>query len=368
MNNIKINVRYKSHEVGTLIYKDYKSNFQYSSEWLNNGFSISPLELPLRSEIFTADTTPFSGLFGIFNDSLPDGWGHLLVDRMLLKNSINPSSLTPLDRLAIVGKSGMGALEYSPQEELKNKKESSLDLDYISDQCSQILEDKKSDNLDYLFELGGSSGGARPKIFKAINNEEWIIKFPSTMDTKDIGLQEYLYCQCAKTCGIEVPEINLFESKKCEGYFGIKRFDRLNNQKIHMASASALLNTSHRYPNLDYIQLLKLTQYICRSEEEVNKMFKLMCFNVFSHNRDDHSKNFTFLYNDGWKLSPAYDLTYSNSINGEHATTINGEGVNPTIDDILKVAKIIGISNNFAKKTADEIKDVVNQDLSKYLK
>jgi serine/threonine-protein kinase HipA len=308
------------------------------------------------------------GLFGIFNDSLPDGWGHLLMDRMLSKNSINPSSLTPLDRLAIVGKSGMGALEYSPQEKLKMKKGSSLDLDYISNQCSQILDDKKSDNLDYLFEMGGSSGGARPKIFKEINNEEWIIKFPSAMDTKDIGLQEYLYCQCAKNCGIEIPEINLFESKKCEGYFGIKRFDRLGNNKIHMASASALLNTSHRYPNLDYTQLLKLTKYITKSEEEVNKMFKLMCFNVFSHNRDDHSKNFTFIYNNGWKLSPAYDLTYSNSINGEHATTIAGEGANPSINDILKVADAIGISKRKAKNTAENIQEIVMQQLSKYLK
>ena len=367
MNNNKIKVVYKGQIVGTLIYKDYLTSFQYTPEWINMGFSISPLALPLSDKIYTPEYQPFSGTFGIFNDSLPDGWGVLLINRMLMKNLINPNTISPLDRLAIIGNSGMGALVYSPQEKFKHEDSINLDLDSLSHQCSLILDDKDCANLDYLFQRGGSSGGARPKIFKQIDNEEWIIKFPSSLDSKDIGLQEYSYSKCAKQCGIEMPKIKLFKSNECEGYFAIKRFDRINKEKIHMASASALLETSHRFPNLDYTQLLKLTQYICKSEEEVRKMFKLMCFNVFAHNRDDHSKNFTFIYNNGWKVSPAYDLTYSNSINGEHATTIAGEGKNPGIDDILKVAKIIGISNNYAKTTATNIKEIVLQELSKYI-
>lgn len=367
MTNNKIHVQIKNNLVGTLVYKNHLSSFQYSKDWINNGFSISPLSLPLSTKIFTSELKPFSGLFGIFSDSLPDGWGNLIMERMLIKESLNPSILTPLDRLAIVGNSGMGALEYYPQENFKPIKSTIEDLDYLSNQCSQILKDKESNDLDYLFQQGGSSGGARPKIFKNIDNEEWIIKFPSSMDSKGIGLQEYLYSKCAIKCGIEMTKTKLFKSGICDGYFGTKRFDRVNNQKIHMASASALLETPHTLPSLDYIHLLKLTKYICKSEEEVNKMFRLMCFNIFAHNRDDHSKNFTFIYDNGWKLSPAYDLTYSNSGYGEHATSIAGEGKKPEMKDILKVAKEIGMSNYFAKTIANNIKEIVWQELSQYL-
>ena len=111
-------------------------------------------------------------------------------------------------------------------------------------------------------------------------------------------------------------------------------------------SAAAILETSHRIPNLDYDILMKLTLQLTKSMEECEKLYRLMCFNVFAHNRDDHSKNFSYIYRDRekrWILSPAYDLTYSNSIGGEHATTVNGNGVDPGMEDLLSVAKKIGI-------------------------
>lgn len=368
MNINKLEIFYHSKKVGTLIYQNHISNFQYDKEWLNNGFSISPFSLPLNDKIFTPTELIFSGLFGIFNDSLPDGWGNLLVDRMLLRNSQNPELLNPLDRLAIVGESGMGALEYHPQNNFNKNKNAETDLDDLKNQCSLLLDDKEINNLDYLFQYGGSSGGARPKIFRNYNNEEWIIKFPSTLDIKDIGIQEYLYSKCAKKCGILVPNINLFESKQCSGYFGIQRFDRSKGTKIHMASVSALLETSHRLPSLDYSNLLKLTYILTKDDSQVKQMFKLMCFNVFAHNRDDHSKNFSFIHEESWKLAPAYDLTYSNSLNGEHATTINGNGINPTIKDIIECGKNQGIKKSYCIETAENIRDIINTDLKSYLK
>ncbi|MBK5201230.1 MAG: type II toxin-antitoxin system HipA family toxin, partial [Spirochaetaceae bacterium] len=359
---------YHSKKVGTLIYKDYFSSFQYDREWLNNGFSISPLSLPLSDKIYTPKDLTFSGLFGIFNDSLPDGWGNLLVERMLLKESKNPNLLNCLDRLAIVGTKGMGALEYYPHNSLSIKTDEVPNLDELKKQCSLILEDKTTDNLDYLFRNGGSSGGARPKIFRTYKNEEWIIKFPSSSDIKEIGLQEYLYSKCAKKCGIQIPNIKLFESTQCPGYFGIQRFDRNKENKIHMASVSALLETSHKFPNLDYSNLLKLTFILTKDVSQVNQMFKLMCFNVFSHNRDDHSKNFTFIYDGNWKLSPAYDLTHSNSLNGEQATTINGNGINPTIKDIIECGTKFGLKNSYCREIAENIKDLVQTDLAIFLK
>ena len=157
-----------------------------------------------------------------------------------------------------------------------------------------------------------------------------------------------------------MPETKLFPSKICSGYFGVKRFDRENNKKIHMVSASGLLETSHRLPNLDYNILTKLTYELTKNYKDIEQLYRLMCFNVFAHNRDDHSKNFSFIYDDidkEWHLSPAYDLTYSDSFNGEHATTINGEGKNPTLDDILSVAKNIGLKETLAKDIALSIKD-----------
>ena len=127
------------------------------------------------------------------------------------------------------------------------------DYDILAQECSKILESQDSDNLDELFQLGGSSGGARPKILTSIDNEDWIIKFPSSIDPKNIGEKEYQYSLCAKDCGVNMPETRLFPSKICSGYFGVKRFDRKNGKKVHMVSASGLLETSHRLPSLDTI-------------------------------------------------------------------------------------------------------------------
>ena len=361
MDNYKyLKVFYNDKLVGTLAKTpDRLVAFEYDSEWLATGFSISPFSLPLLKKVFLPKFEPFEGLFGVFNDSLPDGWGRLLVDRLLLKNKINPSEIDNLNRLAVVQESGMGALTYKPEHNFETQEQES-DYDELAQECSKILESQSSDNLDELFKLGGSSGGARPKILTKINSEDWIIKFPSSQDPKNIGEQEYKYSLVAKDCEIKMSETKLFDSKICSGYFGIKRFDRVNGRKVHMVSVSGLLETSHRLPNLDYNILMKLTLELTKNYQDVEQLYRLMCFNVFAHNRDDHSKNFSFLYDENkkeWHLSPAYDLTYSSSFNGEHATTINGEGKKPSLDDILAVAKNIGIKEKLAKGIALDIKD-----------
>lgn len=371
----RLNVFYHGRKVGTMaLWKGMLAAFQYDKDWLADGFPISPFSLPLEAKVFIPRSDPFDGLFGVFADSLPDGWGRLLVDRLMLKNHRNPYELGNLDRLSIVGKSGMGALCYEPDISLEQKQRVS-DLDELAQKCREILNSDTVENLDELFRLGGSSGGARPKILTKIKGEDWIIKFPSPADREDIGRQEYEYSVCARECGIEMTETRLFPSARCSGYFGTKRYDRrkLSDgtvERVHMLSVAAILETSHRIPNLDYEILMKLTLELTRSYEEIEKMFRLMCFNVFAHNRDDHSKNFTFLYKeeeDHWTLSPAYDLTYSNSLGGEHATTVHGNGRNPGIEDILEVAKTVGIDRKKARHTALQIQECVRQRLSEYL-
>ena len=352
--------------VGTLAtYQGRVIAFQYADEWLSEGFSLSPLSLPLQKKVYIPKYDPFDGLFGAFADSLPDGWGRLLVDRMLLKNGIDPHEVDMLNRLAIVGDTGMGALTYYPTHE-HSSHHSDLSYDRLAAECKRILETDYTEDLDELFLLGGSSGGARPKILTEINGEDWIVKFPASVDRKDIGLIEYQYSICAKKCGIRMAETRLFPSIQCEGYFGTKRFDRVNGKRVHMLTVSALLEVSHRIPSIDYSTLLALTLKLTQSYAEVEKMYRLMCFNMYAHNRDDHTNNFSFLYDEtkkAWELSPAYDLTYSNSIGGEHATCINGEGKNPKLSDLLALADKIGIKESKARQIAEFVEQTVQEEL-----
>ncbi|CDF07724.1 hipA N-terminal domain [Firmicutes bacterium CAG:95] len=369
----KVDIFYHDRQVGTMaLYENRLAVFEYDGEWLRDGFSISPFSLPLEKKVFVPKIDPFEGLFGVFADSLPDGWGRLLVDRLMRRNGLNPQTIGSLERLAIVGNSGMGALTYRPVILMENV-QGDLSLDEIEGECSRILNTESSENLDYLFAKGGSSGGARPKILTKVGEEDWIIKFPSSDDSQNIGKQEYDYALCAQACGLNMEEVRLFPSNKTKGYFGTKRFDRRGKGeegKVHMVSAAGLLETSHRIPNLDYDILMKLTLQLTRSMEECEKLYRLMCFNVFAHNRDDHSKNFTYLYEEKaqrWILSPSYDLTYSNSLGGEHATTVNGNGVNPGMEDILAVAEKIGLNVAKSQKTANEIKECVYEMLGEYI-
>lgn len=370
MNNHKvINVFLEDRKVGTLAAaKNHVIAFEYDDRWLDTGFSISPLSLPLEKKVFLPKGyEPFGGLFGVFADSLPDGWGRLLVDRLLLREHMDPATVGSLSRLAIVGATGMGALTYRPEAELYTGMED-MPLDQIAEECGKIFESKDSDNLDVLFQMGGSSGGARPKIFYQIDGEEWIVKFPASMDRPDIGQQEYEYSLCARKCGIDMPETRLLPSKRNPGYFAVKRFDREKGRRIFMISVSGLLETSHRIPNLDYHILMRLTMNLTRDYGEIEKLYRQMCFNVFAHNRDDHSKNFSFLYNNGWHLSPAYDLTYSSSIGGEHATTVSGNGLNPGMGELMQVAEGIKFDRRKAKEIAESVCEIVNENLGKYLK
>lgn len=370
----KLEVFYHDRLVGTMaLYQNRLAAFEYGTDWLADGFSINPFSLPLEKKVFLPKIEPFEGIYGVFADSLPDGWGRLLVDRLMRRNGINPMEMGNLDRLAIVGETGMGALSYRPVITLEES-DNSMSLDEIAAECEKVLQTELSEQLDTLFTLGGSSGGTRPKILTKIDGDDWIIKFPSSYDSKDIGRQEYDYALCAKKCGIDMEDVKLFESQRCSGYFGTKRFDRVRRDdggmtRRHMVSVSGLLETSHRIPNLDYDLLMRLTFMLTKDIEECMKLYRLMCFNVFAHNRDDHSKNFSFIYLDDekrWVLSPAYDLTYSNSLNGEHATTINGNGVNPGINDLLEVAKKAGLDIKAARAAAEDIRECVNEYLGHY--
>lgn len=363
----KLNVYFDGTVVGYLAKYENKYAFEYDSNWLNEGFSISPFSLPLKKGVFIPKDMLFNGFFGVFADSMPDSWGNLLFDRYLKNKGINHSD--GLMRLSIIGNSGMGGLEYYPNYEIKEKYD--FDLDKYQEEANKILN-KEDTNIDFLFQYGGFSGGARPKALIKIDGEDWIVKFESKYDFKDFGLCEYEYAKACQEIGINIPEVKLLESKFNSGYFAIKRFDRNKNQKLHIITAAALLEADFKSPCLDYSELFKLTKIITKDNiKDLEDLFLRMCFNVYAHNLDDHLKNFSYVYDiesKTYRLSPAYDMTYSNTYYGEHTTSINGKGINISDDDLKIVGKKVHLKIDFMDKAISLVKEVVNKRLSKYLK
>ena len=368
MNNPKtLEIFLQNAKVGTLaLTPDALCAFEYDADYLRVGQSVSPFYLPLKTGVFVAKVHPFGGNFGVFSDSLPDGWGNLLLDRFLTEKGINPYALSVLQRLSLIGSSGRGALEYRPAEN-EAWEHSATDLHKLADDAERILNADTSTSLstsvDYsvglLYQYAGSSGGARPKVFMKMADGEWLVKFRSSADPKNVGEIEYQSSLLAKKCGIEMPETRLFEGK----YFGVRRFDRIGNEKIHTISAAGLLNADYRIPSLDYSDLLTACFKLTRNIEEVYKLFRQMVFNVLIKNRDDHAKNFSFvLQNNEWKLSPAYDLLPSTGFNGFHTTTVNGQG-NPTHNDIFAVAERVGLDRRNAEGVFECVREVVKMDL-----
>lgn len=368
----------KRQKVGRLATQDRRILFEYDPAFLAGRLQLSPFQLPTRPGTLLGDPAIFDGLFGLFNDSLPDGWGRLLLDRSIERLGILRGSLTPLDRLAYVGHHGMGALSYEPDYGATDGEAVPLKLDQLASEAATVLAGEQGAIVEKLLKLNGASAGARPKIVAQVSADKkkivhgpaalpegfahWMIKFPSQLDEADVGSIEYAYSEMARAAGIEIPETHLFGAK-AKRYFGIKRFDRDGDRRIHMHSLSGLLHSDHRTPALDYDAFLKATQLLTKDVSQVEKAFRLACFNVLAHNRDDHAKNFSYLLDDAtgqWTLAPAYDLIFSAGPNGEQSMMVMGEGRNPGIDQLRALGKKHGI------KKADAIVDEVRSAISRW--
>ena len=363
-------------ELGELISEERKIYFKYYTSFIKSGFEISPFKLKLSEKIYVADAIPFEGLFGVFADSLPDGWGRLLLDRTLLSKGILIQDVLPLQRLSFVGATGMGALIYRPEMNLFSNKNIQLELDSIAKEMNIVLEGTSSEMLEELYHLGGSSGGARPKILVGYNAEKdklihgvdklpkeyehWLIKFQSSIDRKDNANIEFAYYKMALDAGIEMSESKLFYSKSGKAYFGTKRFDRFGEKRVHMHSAAGLMHDNFRLSNLDYGNLMDCAFKLENHVDAYEKILRIATFNVLANNRDDHSKNFSFLMDEKgqWKLAPAYDLTFSNSSHGFHSTMIMGESHNPKKIHLLKLANYFKIKR--ANEIIQEVEEVVS--------
>lgn len=363
--------------VGRLAIRNHIIYFEYYNDFVQKAIEISPIRLPLKRGLIELPLRPFEGLAGVFSDSLPDGWGRLLFDRMIRAQGVLPSTVSPLDRLGQVGLHGMGALVYEPDYSPSDNG-GLIDLELLAKQTEEVLEGSSEEVIKELLALNGSSAGARPKALIGVDssrekisygvqdlNEEfepWIVKFANSQDGADVGAIEYVYALMAIEAGVSIPKVFLFPAKKGGGYFAVKRFDRDGNKRLHMHTASGLLHSDFRAPSLDYEDLLTLTGALTKDIREVEKMYRLAVFNVLAHNKDDHAKNFSFLMNETgeWKLSPAYDLTFSNGPGGEQSTMVAGEGRNPTIAHLIK----LGIEAKLSKGLIQSIIDQTKQALS----
>lgn len=363
----KINVLLRDEPVGTL-QRDPANGvcvFEYDKGWLANGFSLSPTELPLQSGLFYADKDKFGGGFAVFEDSLPDGYGLYLLDRMLRKQNTSLMELNPLQRLSIIGTAGMGALTYLPmmtgfhaQKEL----EDIAQLDHLQEEALKVLSEKGVGDESYLYYNSANSGGARPKtVLRSRDGSHWLVKFRHVYDPEDIGKSEFLYMKTARACGITIPRIGLVKDR----YFAIERFDFApDGKKRHVVTAAALLKTDFRKQDVDYINLLALTGYLTQDPGQVEEMFRRMVMNLVAVNKDDHSKNFSFLCDDGkWSLAPAYDITYSPlGSNGEHATSLFYNG-NPGFDLVLKAGTEIRIPESTCRTIIKEVEETCEKHL-----
>lgn len=349
-------------KVGRLAFKDRQVLFEYDSLFLASRIEISPIKLPLRPGVFIADTAIFDGLFGVFNDSLPDGWGRLLLDRTVERYGIQRGQLNPLDRLRYVGRHGMGALSYEPELDQQDAHDGPLKIDKLAEESAKILAGEDEEVIEELLRLNGSSSGSRPKIVAQVSSDKktiihgkqelqrgythWMIKFPSSQDTRDIGAIEYAYSLMARGASVAMPETHLFRTRKSK-YFGTKRFDRDSDARIHMHSLGGVIQADHRTPSLDYDTVLRVTLALTRNIQDAEKAYALACFNVLAHNRDDHVKNFSFLLNpkNEWILAPAYDLVFSYGPGGEQSMLVMGEGKNPGSAQLQALGKQHGIKN-----------------------
>lgn len=361
--------------LGSLLDTGIKLQFEYAPSAVQQGLALSPLHYPLPRilgeqplPLRQSNLAPFMGLPGFIADSLPDGWGWLLMDKALRRAGRDPNAVSVLERLAMIGTGAMGALSFEPSQE-------TLDTDEVQDLLALAKEMRdvlKSDaahsteaQLVRLLKVGGSPQGARPKALLEVDGQPWLFKFPAQGEHPEVCALEELYARFVRQHqhhsqhqqgdGNWMPASKLYVLDNQHSAFAVARFDRERTYRAPMLSLSALLHADHRMPTLDYETVLLATTRLTGHLGETTKAFERAVLHAMLHNRDDHAKNIAYCLNERrqWKLSPIFDLTYSNGPGGEHSTSFCGEGKRPTRAKLLEVAKNGGVKDRTAIQILD---------------
>ena len=363
--------------VGRLAWRGGVAYFEFDAGFLETGLELSPVHHKTKEGVHRPwETDVFDGLHGVFHDSLPDGWGRLLVDRRARQMSFEPARLTPLDRLSCVGASGIGALCYEPASDIFETAGAQLDLDRLAVDAKRVLSGDIKELLSDLGKAGGSPGGARPKVLVAMNERmetihgvedvpsgyvAFLVKFLGSEDPKDMANMEMAYAMMAREAGIDMAEARLLQGKGGQSHFASRRFDREGVARRHVHSASGLLYADIRIPSLDYRDLILLTRIVTRDQRACREMFTRAVFNVLAHNQDDHARQFSYVMErDGsWRLAPAYDLTFVHGPGGEHATSVLGHGRDITKEILLQLAGQADIGKRDGLEIVERVADAV---------
>lgn len=343
------------------------------------GANLVVRQAPFTRGVHRVGRPDLDGLPGFLADSMPDAWGRLLVDRQLRQAGLQPASLRGIDRLAIVGARGPGALTYAPEVPLGDDDAGGehFDLDRLARGAALVLEGEAPDVLDALQRAGGSAGGSRPKVWAALSEAGtlrsgahglragecgWLIKFRAPKsDPEDVGQLEYAYALMARAAGIDIAEPRLFVSTSGARYFGSRRFDREGPRRIHVRTVAGFLNVAPEVATAqDYADLLAIVAHVTRSDADVMAMFRVAAFNVLAHNRDDHLKQFAFRWRDGrWRLAPAYDLTFSAGPGGEHTLLVAGEGRAPGVAHLRELAERRRLKTRAVNRILDDVRAAI---------
>lgn len=397
VKQLEVDAYLYGHKIGTMIIYTGRVYFEYDASFKSLGLEISPLKLNTKkiTGAYTNQDSPdlYHGMPGVFFQALPDKHGMPFINRYFERQGIAADKVTLLQKLTFIADRGMGAIEYIPQEH-QDVEDSSIALSAKSlrEEMQYILDaDNKNTKIsDFMNIINNASpiGGARPKLLITYNKQSGEIKsnsvqlehgfvrsilkfdesYPNThgiYESIELTKLEYLHMSLASECGITIADMTLIEEDR-EHHLIFARYDRDDNdEKIHVCSAAGLMHKDISVPQvMSYEELLKLTNLICKSQTDVEQMYRRMIFNALSFNVDDHAKNFEFMMdrNGKWRLAPAYDVTYSKGALKEHLTTINGKGSDFTIDDFLAVAE----KNLIDKKHAKYIIDTIASTLTTY--
>ena len=382
------------HRVGALFFGgDGYSRFQYFPDFLRLGIEISPFEMPLSGKIYSAadfelPRNAFWGLPGVFADSLPDSFGNKLVAEWMRRNGCLMEAITPLDRLAYIGSRGMGALVYEPEFGPDMARPTALDMRSLVEEARLALNADLSklsgaEALREIIQVGTSAGGAQAKAVVAWNRkqdiflsgqdnlpagfEHWIIKF-TPLELPGLGEKEYDIYKKAVSAGVDMSESCLYELDGVK-HFMTRRFDRDGENRHHVQTYCAM---RHLPPGRTpvalcrYEGLFETIASLGMGYDAREQMFRRMVFNVLEGEHDDHTKNISFIMQEGgrWSLAPAYDLTGRHDSVGDnafsewanrHALSVNGKFSSIGDADMVAVGERYGIGN--AQSILEEMRD-----------
>jgi len=350
--------------------KEDRAVFEFEPDFLQRNLDIAPLTMSVYSARsqkqipWQGDKDKlYQGLPPVFADSLPDKWGNSLFRAWLRDNNISMKKVTPVDHLSFIGHRGMGALEYEPARQLGDESVFPVDVEHLYAFAKQVLNDRQKTVLDAgnsllwqdLIKISSSPGGKRPKAIVAINEttnevisgqgnipdgfEHYILKYNDN-DSLPYAKLEYVYYQMALEAGISMMPSQL---RPYGGvmHFLTRRFDRIANKRIHTQTLAAMSPGCDSYDDLFAVMRRLKLPY-----EDLRQQYLRLVFNVLARNVDDHTKNISFCMSDGgeWRLSPAYDLTYSvdfsaPSYANRHSMSVNGKTGDITREDLEAIAQ-----------------------------